>query len=310
MRVGVDAEGVLVVGGEHVALLADDRADDDLAGVHYSVASSSAAAGSRRRAASSFSPLARLVSSSSGLLGDQQRGGADEVGDAAVARRQHRDAAQVAERQRHVGLVLGEDDQHRAAAGPLGDELVGLLGRGRVEGRRVEDRDRAAVGVRAQRAAQRGAALLAVDLEGVVARVGAEDDAAAGPDRRARRAGAGAAGALLAPRLGAAAADVAARLGRRGALAAGVELRAHGLVDERAVEARAEGDVVELDRLRLRRAEDRGVSHRYAPPPRRCAGPARSRARAAGCCRRPRARPRGPSGSRACCPSGPGRGCP
>src|SRR6202043_2617245 len=34
--VGVDAERVLVVGGEHVALLADDRADDDLAVIHVS----------------------------------------------------------------------------------------------------------------------------------------------------------------------------------------------------------------------------------------------------------------------------------
>src|SRR3954465_14110007 len=67
----------------------------------------------------------------------------------------------------------------------------------------------------------------------------------------------------VAPGCGPAAAGVAARFGRRGALPAGVELRAHGLVDERAVEARAEGDVVELDLLRLRRAEDRGVSHRY-----------------------------------------------
>src|SRR4029453_13248274 len=57
VRVGMDAEGVLVVGGEHVALLAHDGANDDLAGVHYSVPPSSAAV--------AFSPLARLVSSSS-----------------------------------------------------------------------------------------------------------------------------------------------------------------------------------------------------------------------------------------------------
>ena len=126
----------------------------------------------------------------------------------------------------------------------------GALRRRRVERRRVEDRDRAALGVHRQRAAQRRAALLAVDLEGVVARRGAEDRAAADPDRRARRAGAGAAGALLAPRLGAAAADVAARLRRVRAAPARGELRAHGLVHERAVERRAEGGVVELDLLR------------------------------------------------------------
>src|SRR4029453_5775596 len=44
VRVGMDAEGVLVVGGEHVALLAHDGADDDLAVVHYSSPSSPASA--------------------------------------------------------------------------------------------------------------------------------------------------------------------------------------------------------------------------------------------------------------------------
>src|SRR3954468_13377445 len=34
VRIRVDAERVLVVRGEHVALLADDRADDDLARMH------------------------------------------------------------------------------------------------------------------------------------------------------------------------------------------------------------------------------------------------------------------------------------
>src|SRR6185503_16017115 len=141
--------------------------------------------------------------------------------------------------------------------------------------------------------AQRGAALLAVDLEGVVARRGPEDDAAAGEVRRADRALAGAAGALLAPRLRAAAADVAARLRRGRALPAGVELRADRLVDERAVEARAERRVVEVDGLRA--AEDGSASHRCAPPPRRCAVRGPSRAPSAGSCPRRRARPRGPS---------------
>src|SRR4029453_8176931 len=60
VRVGMDAEGVLVVGGEHVAFLPHDGADDDLAVVHYSSASSLASAAS---AGSAFSPLARAVSS-------------------------------------------------------------------------------------------------------------------------------------------------------------------------------------------------------------------------------------------------------
>ena len=47
--------------------------------------------------------------------------------------------------------------------------------------RGVEHEQRAALGVHRQRAAQRGAARLAVDLDDVVARARAEDDAAAGP---------------------------------------------------------------------------------------------------------------------------------
>src|SRR5919201_4160459 len=210
-----------------------------------------------------------------GVLGDEQRGRADDVGHAGVRRGQDRDAREVAERQRNADLLLGQDDEDRAPAEPVGQELRGLLGRRRVEAGRVQDRDRPALGVDRERAAQRGAALLAVDLERVLARLGAEDDAAAGPDRRARRAGAGAPGALLTPRLRAAAGDQAAGLGGRGALAARVELRAHGLVDERAVEAGAEGDVVEGDLLRA--AEDGGVSHRCEPPRRRCGARAPSR---------------------------------
>src|SRR5262249_666554 len=159
---------------------------------------------------------------------------------------------------------------------PVAEQRGGLLGRRGVGERPgVEDGDRATLGVDRQRAAQRRAALLAVDLERVVTRRRAEDGAAAGPDRRARRAGAGTAGALLAPGLGRATADLAARLGRRRALAARVELRADRLVDEAAVEARAEDGVVELGLRRL--AEDLRVSHRCAPRRCRCGarGPSR-----------------------------------
>ena len=100
----------------------------------------------------------------------------------------------------------------------------------------------------------------------------AEDDAAAGEDRRAGRAGAGAAGALLAPGLGVAAGDQAARLGRGGAAAACGELGAHRLVQQRPVEAGAEGGLVERDRARAA-AEHGSVSHRCAPRRSRCAGP-------------------------------------
>src|SRR4051794_11576986 len=227
------------------------------------------------------------------LLGGDDRRRADEVGDADARDGLHRDAAQVAEGERDLLLAVGEDDEHRAAE-EVAEQLGGLLRGRRVEAGRVQDGDRAALGVDRERAAQRGAALLAVDLEGVVARRRAEDGAAAGPDRVARRAGAGTAGALLAPRLGAAAADEAAGLGRVRALPARVELRADRLVHERTVEARAESGLVELDLLGA--AEDGSVSHRSVPPRRRCAGRARSRGPAAGSAWRRPGRPRGPSG--------------
>src|SRR6185436_6514720 len=120
------------------------------------------------------------------------------------------------ERQRDARLLLGEDHEHRAAAGPVAEQLGGGAGGGLVEVRRVEDRQRRALGVDRQDGAQRGAALLAVDLDRVVARRGPEHDAAAREVRCADRALAGAAGALLTPRLRAAAADLAAGLRRGG----------------------------------------------------------------------------------------------
>ena len=160
------------------------------------------------------------------VLADEQARGADHVGDAGARRRAARRRARgCGTTARPRSCSSAEHDEHRAARRPVAEQLGGALGRRRVERRRVEDRERAALGVHRQRAAQRGAALLAVDLEGVAARLRAEDGAAAGPDRRARGAGAGAAGALLAPRLGAAAADLAARLRRRVALRGGRSAR-------------------------------------------------------------------------------------
>src|SRR3954463_5292994 len=219
VRVRVDAERVLVVRGEHVALLADDRSDDDLARMHGLRGLPVGVVGAGDLLA--LGAGGELVER---LLGDEQPGGADEVGDADARRGQHRHARQIAERQRDPRLLLGQHDEHRAPAGPVAEQLRGGARRRLAEGRRVEDRERLALGVHGEHAAQRGAALLAVDLERVVARRGAEDDAAAGEVRRADRALAGAAGALLAPRLRAAAPDVAARLRRGRAPAARVEL--------------------------------------------------------------------------------------
>src|SRR4051794_17363432 len=106
------------------------------------------------------------------LRGDDRRR-PDEVGDADPGDGLHRHAVQVAEGERDLLLAVGEDDEHRAAE-EVAEQLGGLLRRRRVEAGRVQDRDRAALGVDRERAAQRGAALLAVDLEGVVARRRAE----------------------------------------------------------------------------------------------------------------------------------------
>ena len=87
--------------------------------------------------------------------------------------------------------------------------------------------------------------------------MGAEDHAAAGEDRGARRAGACAAGALLAPRLGVAARDQSAGARRGGAAPARGLLGPHRLVQQRPVEAGAEGDLVERDLARARAGSTR-----------------------------------------------------
>src|SRR5262249_37649955 len=83
--------------------------------------------------------------------------------------------------------------------------------------------------------------------------------------RRADRALAGAARALLAPRLRAAARDHAAALRLRGAGAARVRLRANRLVDEMRLHLGAEDRIVELVRLVLR-AEHGSGRHQRSPP--------------------------------------------
>src|SRR5204862_2533751 len=77
-----------------------------------------------------------------------------------------------------------------------------------------------------------------------------EGDAAAGPVRRAGRSCARAAGALLAPRLRAATGDepTALRPARTGA--AGIQLRAHDLVDQVGLHLGGEDLAVERDLLR------------------------------------------------------------
>ena len=226
-----------------------------------------------RSAAAVFSPLARAVSSSSASSESSSDAAPIRSATPTCVDRQDGDAARgcgTRAPRRACSSVRTSSTEPPPAQSA--SSSAAFLVDGVSKRARVEHGDRAAVGVHAQRAAQRGAALLAVDLEGVVARLRAEDDAAAGPDRRARRAGAGAAGALLAPRLGAAAADVAAGLGRRRALPARGELGAHRLVHERAVEARAEGGVVERRPSSCRRGSVRQPSVRTSTTPLRGPG--------------------------------------
>ena len=185
-----------------------------------------------------------------------------------------------------AGLLGGEDHERRPGLVPVFEQVEAH--RWSWARRRRPRRGSAiepALGVQRQRAAQRGALLLAVDLEGVGARLGPEHDAAPGPQRRAAGAGAGAAGALLAPGLGAAAGDHCARLGGGGAAPASGLLGAHALVHERTVEARREGVRRRASPswcARQHGSVQRGLRHRRAPPPPRRAARAPSRARAAG----------------------------
>ena len=129
-----------------------------------------------------------------------------------------------------------------------------------------------ALGVDRERRAHRLAARLAVDLDHVVARLGAEGDAAAEAVRDAERADAGAAGALLAPGLGGRSSRPrrgsgsrpcpgAARRGRRGPPRATSEWWKGS--------AKSSFGQVGLGRL----AEHGRFSHRSSPRPSRCASP-------------------------------------
>src|SRR5215218_8132017 len=115
-----------------------------------------------------------------------------------------------------------------------------LLGRGRVEGAAVDERERLVADVIREGAPQSRAAHLAVDLEVEAAHAGRERDAAAREVRGADRALARTAGALLAPRLGAAARDEPTSLGATGARAMRVQLGAHDLVHDVLLELGAE----------------------------------------------------------------------
>ena len=165
-------------------------------------------------------------------LGDEQRARPDDRADLELGRRDDRDALEVAE-------ALARPSRRRCAtrtSGVARPELstspLRRLRRRLVELDGVDDRERPGLGVARERRAQRGLRSLAVDLLDERARHLREGVAAARELRRADRALARAAGALLAPRLRAAAGDEPAALRRERARALRVQLGAHGLVHE------------------------------------------------------------------------------
>ncbi len=117
----------------------------------------------------------------------------------------------------------------------------GLAGRGGIaDAELVDDEDQTLAGTIAQRTAQRGLNHLLGGPLRVAARLRAVHDAATGPLRRAPRTLTGATGALLAPRLGAAAANLTTRLGGVRALTSRRLLSNHHLVDQRHIRRRIE----------------------------------------------------------------------
>src|SRR5436190_6322859 len=193
---------------------------------------------------------------------DNQARSADEVGDADVVGRVDRDALEVAEALGAVRVVSADDDEH--AAGERAERGSGSLGRRRLVARRIADRERAAVGVHGQRRAERLLARLAVDLRHVAAWLGTERDTAAVAVGRRERAGASAAGALLAECLGRGHRDLAARERRRSAVTARVELGGGGAVYQAHVELLAEDLLVEVDRAGLAEVRRCLLRHLYA----------------------------------------------
>ena len=165
---------------------------------------------------------------------------------------------QVAHAQR-AGLVAAADhDQHLLALGQRGQERLGALGRRGLTLHQLGDGVDAAVArpVR-ERSAQRGGDHLLGRALAVVARLRAVHGATAGELRSARRTLTGTTGALLAVRLLAAAANLAARLRRVRALARRGALRLNDLMHQRDVRLDVEQLGGQLDRAVLLAA--RGV---------------------------------------------------
>src|SRR3954453_1629304 len=184
-----------------------------------------------------------------GGLGQEQRTRPRAGRDVELGRRDDRDLLQVAEALDETELVLGRDEHDRSLEAGALEERARRLRRRLVEGVRGENGQRPIAGVAPEGRTQNGFRGLAVDLLDERARHLREGVTAALELRRADRTLACAAGALLAPRLRAAAGDEATALRRGSACALRVQLRADGLVHEVRLDLHRVDALVERDVL-------------------------------------------------------------
>jgi hypothetical protein len=185
------------------------------------------------------------------LARQDERVAAEDVVDVQPLRRQHVDERQVARGQAEVRVDLRPgDDQHGAEAelveGQLEELRLALL-----EARLVEDHQLAIDDLARQGALEAEHPDLARQREAVVARVGAEGDAAAAEDVAPPRAVAGAPGPLLLVELRTGACDLGPGLHLAGAGPALRELPQDHTVEDVAPHLDAVDRVVELDRAHL-----------------------------------------------------------
>src|SRR5581483_4504178 len=183
-------------------------------------------------------------------LRDEQRAGPDDGAHLELRGSDDGDALEVAEALRERLLLVRDDEDERALVAPRLDEAGRGLGRGLRPRRAVDERERARLGMAREGAAEGRAPGLAVHLDVEAPHRRREGDPAAGPVRRTRRAGPGAPGALLTPRLRATAGDETPALGTASAGAKRVLLGAHRLVDEVRLHLGGEHGAVERHLLR------------------------------------------------------------
>ena len=185
VRVLVHLERVLAVGEAGVALLGHDRGDEDVGGIHDAFPSTSGSAASLTRTERAQT-IGATSSSDGTVTSTRSRLRNDLINPISSS------CATTTS-----GVVLA----------PLVDQRLRLLGRRRLEDGAVDERERPVADMVRQRARECGAADLSVHLHLEIAHPGCEDDTATRELGRADRALARTAGALLAPRLGAAAGD-------------------------------------------------------------------------------------------------------